>query len=140
MEASVNYLGVLIAAVASFIVGFLWHGPLFGKQWIKLMGIPQAEVDAMRAKGMGPMMPQMVAAFIQQLVMAFVLAHFALAWGATDLFGALQLAFWTWLGFIATVLLNGVLWEKRSVNLYLFNIVYHLAALIVMAVALAMFE
>lgn len=37
IQASINYLAVLIAAVASMIIGFLGYGPLFGKAWMRLM-------------------------------------------------------------------------------------------------------
>ena len=136
MDFSLNYLAVLVAAVAAFVLGFLWHGPVFGKQWIKLMGISQAEVDAAKAKGMGPMCPQLCGAFLQQAVVAAVMAHLVNALGISDLIGAIALAFLLWLGFIATTLLNGVLWEKRTVNLYLFNITHHLVSLVLIAVVI----
>ena len=31
----INYLAVLVAAIASMALGFLWYGPLFGNQWKK---------------------------------------------------------------------------------------------------------
>ncbi|HLD39833.1 MAG TPA: DUF1761 family protein, partial [Candidatus Nanoarchaeia archaeon] len=33
-----NYLAVLVAAIAAYVVGFLWYGPVFGKKWMALMG------------------------------------------------------------------------------------------------------
>lgn len=137
MDITINYAAVLVAAIVSFIVGFLWHGPVFGKQWMKLSGITEKEMKEAQKQSMAP---RILGAFVQQLVMSFVLAHFVYAWNVTDLSGALQLAFWIWLGFIATVLLNGVLWEKRTVNLYLFNIVYHFVALAVMTAVLALWK
>jgi uncharacterized oligopeptide transporter (OPT) family protein len=86
------------------------------------------------------MLPQMVAAFVAQLVTAYVMAHFVMAWGVVGAWEAIQLAFWVWLGFIVTVLLNGVLWEKRTKELYLFNIAYHLASLIVMTLILTYWQ
>ena len=135
-----NLLAVLVAAVVAFIIGFLWHGPLFGKQWIRLMEIPQSEVDAMQAKGMGPMIPHMAAAFIQQLVIAGVMAHLATALTIVDAAGAIMLAVLLWIGFIVTVQLNGVLWEKRKLNLYFFNITYHLVVLVVVALIVVMWQ
>jgi hypothetical protein len=137
MDIMVNYFAVVVAAIAAFVIGFLWHGPVFGKQWMKLSNITEADVAAAKNKSM---MPQMVAAFVQQLVMAYVLAHFVIVWSVADLLGAATLAFWIWLGFIATVLLNGVLWEKRTVPLYLFNIVYHLVSLFAMTAILGLWR
>ncbi len=36
--SSVNWLAVLVAALAAFAVGFVWYGPLFGKKWASLHG------------------------------------------------------------------------------------------------------
>ena len=36
-QVAVNYLAVLAAAIASMVIGFLWYGPLFGKQYMALM-------------------------------------------------------------------------------------------------------
>jgi hypothetical protein len=35
---TINYLAVIAAAIAAVGVGVLWYGPLFGKEWMKLMG------------------------------------------------------------------------------------------------------
>ena len=36
---SINFGFVFLAAVVGFIVGFLLHGPLLGKMWMRLAGI-----------------------------------------------------------------------------------------------------
>ena len=130
MLTSVNYVAVLVAALAAFVIGFLWHGPLFGKQWLAMMNVPQSEVDAAKAKGMGAMLPQMIAAFIQQIVIACAVSHLAMALGIADATQAVALAAFLWFSFIATVMLNTVLWEKRKLNLYFFNVAYHLISMI----------
>ena len=84
--------------------------------------------------------PRIGAAFIQQLVMAYVVSMFVFFLNVSDTIGALQLTFWLWLGFLAMPLLNGVLWEKRTVSLYLFNIVYHFVALAAMALILGLWR
>lgn len=131
--SSVNHLAILTAAIVSFIIGFLWHGPVFGKVWLQLMNISAQELEAGK-KEMGKKMPYvMLAALVQQFITAAVMGLLIQALGITSFVGAVTLAFWIWLGFVATVLLNGVLWEKRSINLYLFNIAYHFVILAAMA-------
>lgn len=132
----VSLLSVFAAGVAAFVLGFLWHGPVFGKMWMKLSKI--TEKDVKEAQKKGGMWKYMLAAFVQQLVTAFVLAQFLGVTGVTDTADAMIIAFWIWLGFIVTVALNGVLWEKRAFDLYLFNITYHLANIQVMAIVLSM--
>jgi hypothetical protein len=38
MEA-VNWWSVLVAALAGFVIGGLWYGPLFQKPWMRLSGV-----------------------------------------------------------------------------------------------------
>ena len=72
--------------------------------------------------------------------MAFVLAHFSNVWGATGVAGAWQLAFWIWLGFIATVMLGSVLWQGKPWKLYILNVAYQLVSLFAMAVVVVMWK
>jgi hypothetical protein len=72
--------------------------------------------------------------------MAYILAHFAAYAGAVDTSGALQLAFWTWLGFVAPVQLGSVLWEGRPVKLYAINTSYYLVTLAVMSLILVLWK
>jgi len=59
---SVNWLAVLVAAVAQMIVGFIWFSPaLFGKTWMVLHGIDpnsSEQVQQMR-KHQGKIFPLM---------------------------------------------------------------------------------
>ena len=68
------------------------------------------------------------------LVMAYVVAMFVNITAVSDFSGAVGLAFFLWLGFVATVLLGSVLWEDRPWNLYIFNVAYHLVILLVITV------
>lgn len=36
---SINFVSVFIAAIVAFILGFLFHGPISGKLWMKLANI-----------------------------------------------------------------------------------------------------
>lgn len=141
MDLSVfNFPAILVAALAAFFVGFMWHGPVFGKVWMKLMKITQADMKKGQ-KEMGKKMPlYMAVSYLQQLVTSFLMALFSLMLGASDVFSSVLLAFLIWIGFIATTLLNGVLWEKRSVPLYLFNIAYQFVNLVVIALIVGLWR
>jgi len=133
MEYAINYLAVLVAAIASMIIESLWYGPLFGKVWISLMGFTEEKIKEVKAKGMSK---TYAVAFLGSLVTAYVLAHFAIRWGAAGVGGAFELAFWIWLGFIVTTMLGSVLWEGKPVKLYILNTVYYLVSFFVMAIIL----
>lgn len=132
---TINYLAVVLAGFAYMVVGSLWYGPLFGKKWMALMGITPESMKSMKLSPMQAMAGGLVAA----LVMAFVLAHDAFVWGqffgtaVTPTVFALQLAFWIWLGYVATTQIGSVLWENKSWKLFALNASYSLVSLIVMA-------
>ncbi len=101
MEFDINYWAVLVAAIAQFVIGMAWYSPmLFGKTWMKEMGLTDKDMKASKEKGM---MKEMVIALISALVMAYVLSH--VTWmsgevlGSADWIGGLTTGFWMWLGF-----------------------------------------
>jgi hypothetical protein len=128
----VNYLAVLLCAVSNMIVGYLWYGPLFGKEWEKLVGLT-AEKKAKAKKSMAQTYSIM---FITALIMAYVLFHFIwyAAPGSYTLFIAVKTAVWAWLGFVATVSLTKYLFtpDKKPINLLFIETGYQLVALILM--------
>lgn len=127
-----SYFAVIVAAIAQFILGFLWYGPLFGKAWRSMMGVKEQPTSG---GGMGT--STLVWTFIASLVTAGVLRKFATMVGATSVGAGISLGAIVWLGFIATVTLASVLFEKRSVNLYILNNAYQLVSLVVMGAIVA---
>lgn len=128
---SVNYVAVVAAAVASFVVGWLWYGPLFGKTWTKLSGHTMGNKDEMPKA--------MTLVFVGLLVTAWVLSAFLQLTGSTTLTSALPVAVWAWFGFQAPEAMGVVLWEGKSWNLYFLNAAQKLVNLLVMAAVLTYF-
>jgi hypothetical protein len=113
--AGINYLAVVIAAVAGFAFGGAWYG-ILGKQWLAALGKSEAEV-----KGKGMPVGQMIITFIALLIMAWMLAGIIghLGVGQVTLKnGALSGAF-IWFGFVLTTLVvnHGFQGQKRTLTL-----------------------
>ena len=66
-----EYLEVFIAAVAAFLLGFLWYSPLFGKLWQKETGLTNEDVQS----GVGITHG---VSFLMMLIIAFLMNFF---WG-----------------------------------------------------------
>src|SRR5438067_13905612 len=96
---TVNYWAVLASAVASLVVGGIWFGPLFGKIFMRAMGMHEMSEEK-KAAMKKMMVPAYIKQFIASLVMFFVFAWLMGALGLTSVKGGLQAAFWVWLGFI----------------------------------------
>jgi hypothetical protein len=139
---TVNLIAVVVAAIAAFAVGALWYSVLFGRQWRMLMGMG----DGADMGGKMPMVQAMGGGFVATLVMVFVLANLMATAFSSDAIEAIKpnaigtaltLAFWIWLGFIATVMSNSVWYENRPWKLYFINVSHYLVALLVAAAILA---
>lgn len=126
-----NWVAIVVAAIAQFIIGWLWYGPLFGKTWMSMMGTSQQSGSR---EGMGK---TMILAFVTSLVTAAVLSKLVTLMGTKTIGAGITAGFWVWLGFVATVTFGSVLFEKRSVNLWAFNNGYQLVSLAVMGAILA---
>ena len=131
--SSATALAILVAAVAATIIGFIWYHPrVFGAAWMRYTGITPEMAD--RGKHRMPL--HALFGLIAGVVVAYVMFWFGAAWGVYDWTGALQLAFWCWIGFIAPILLGTVIWEQKPFRLYLINVLYWLVTFIVIALIL----
>lgn len=132
-SAPVNLVAILVAAVANMVIGALWYSPaLFGKQWMKAMGIKASDMDKDKNK-MG-MMYGLTG--VAALVTSYVLAHFIVFAGEKTAFGGAKIAFWVWIGFIVTKSLVDVLFESKNWNIYYISMGYQLVALLTMGAIL----
>ena len=132
----VNYIAIVVAALAAHVLGYLWYGPLFGKKWMQLMKLTDKDKEKGKHKGMAKLM---AISFIGSLVTAAVLSLF-IGPGFGDvksgmINGAIVAAL-VWIGFMATKALGGVLWEGKSWKLYFLNVSYDLVSLLLMGVIL----
>ena len=127
---AVNLVAVVVAAVASMVVGMLWYGPLFGKKWMALMKMKPSGAKKMAGTSM-------LLQLVSSLVLAYVLAVFIGVANATTAVAGAMVGFWAWLGFIATVSVGSVLWEGKSTELYVLNNACHLVTLAIMGAIIA---
>ncbi|MCA9485978.1 MAG: DUF1761 domain-containing protein [Nanoarchaeota archaeon] len=134
---AVNWLSILVAAVVTFVFGWIWHGLFFGKTWAREMGFTEKDMKKAKEKGMAK---PMIWNFIGLLVTAYVVTLF-LGWLPITTFGdGMMFAFWAWLGFFAAAtMLSSVIWENKSMTLFLINSGYWLVLLELMSLVLLAF-
>ena len=140
-QVPINYFAVITSAVVSMVLGFVWYGPVFGKQWMKLSGFTEESMKAAKAKGMTT---SYVIMLIGSLVMSYVLAHaivFASAYlKVTGVKAGLMAGVWNWLGFVAPVTVGSVLWDNKSWKLWILNNAYYLCSLLAMGAILTSWQ
>ncbi len=116
--APVNYLAVLVSAVASMVIGSIWYGPLFGKKFMRAMGMDQwtPEKQAEMKKKMGM---SYFGQFVASCVMFYVLAWVMNGFGYMTVNGGLLTACVMWVGFVVPVKLGDALWGGKAVLFWL---------------------
>lgn len=139
MELKINFLAIIVAVIANFILGSIWYMPLFGKIWGKEMGY-----DSDVKPDKNPMYKGMLYMVLGNFLFAWVFAHNLGAWQfvpGMDQMGtfsiALSSAFFTWLGFYFPGHLSATVWERKSWKLFAINGGYDLVSLLVVALILS---
>ena len=131
MPHDVNLLAVLVAAIASMVLGFLWYSKmLFGGLWMDLTGITEEDCKE------NNMLYSLGGQFAANVVMAFILAALMNMLEVGSLAESILLVFWLWLGFIATIGYSSTLWEKHSIPLFFLNSAQNLVMMLLMGVVL----
>jgi hypothetical protein len=118
MELDINWLGVLLAALATFVVGGVWYSVLFAKVWQREAGVTDEQLKRGTVR-------VFVGSFLLALVMAAVLAAFIGDGGAG--FGMLA-GLAAGVAWVAAALGINYLFERRSLTLFAINASYNVVA------------
>ena len=125
----INYLAVLVAALAMFVIGAAWYTPLlFAKAWMKELGLKKEDFAKQN------MLKTFGGSFLLMLVMSFNLAAFfgpEVDWQAGMIYGAL-----TGIGWVAAAIGINYIYERRSIKLWLINAGYMAVSFTVMGAIL----
>ena len=119
-----NWLAIIIAAVANMVIGFLWYGTwAFGRSWMQLSG---------RSLGEGQQPgPLYALTIIGALVQAIAMSWFAAQTGANSGSAGALLGLFVGLGFIAPAMFADVLFAARPARLYAITAGYQVLAAVV---------
>ena len=100
----INYLAVVVATVAAFVVSSLWY-IVFGKEL--------AKVSTAFAEALQKRQPwKMLVVIVQSLIIALVLAYFIGLIGDVGWIGAVGVGVLLWIGLSAMQWVGSILWEK----------------------------
>ena len=137
MFSHVSVVGVLLAAVSAMVIGMIWYSPaVFGKPWMKMMGITNADMKKKMAEAM-------IWLVVISLITAYTLAHFTaythLYLGGSWLAASLVTALWAWFGLAATAIFAHGVFDPRDKKILYINAANRLVTFLVMALILTPF-
>ncbi len=126
--AHINWLAVVVGTVASFVIGGVWYGPLFGKQWQQLVGLSEEDLQGRNPAAIfGP-------AFVLTLVQATALA--ALLPAGAGLWGGAMLGAFLGAGLIAASFGVNYLFSGYPRGLFLIDALFNIVQLAVIGAIL----
>lgn len=128
----VNLWAVLVSALATMVVGFVWYSPLlFARRWMVLMGLDpddKAKIAEMQKSAAPTYMLALVASVVSAAVLGKIIA---VATIATALYG-MKVGLAVWLGFVTTVQLTNSMFSRQPAKLYAINTGYQLVCFLAM--------
>jgi len=131
----INWLAVLVAAIAFFAVGAVWYSFLFRDAWIKASGANVNDPNA--KKGVGAMF---LSSFILVVITVIGLALFTARVGSGGWMTGLKVGLVAGVCFCATAISNSYLYEKRPLALHLINSLYNVVGCVIAGIIIAVWR
>lgn len=128
-----HILGILLAIVATYVIGFIWHGPLFGKQWMKYNKMTPPKKKDMK---FSMMLPGLAANFVMVFVQSAVLGRSFEILLLPNIGYALLIATILWLPFTGLAIVNSYAWEGKKVGHMCLDAAYYLVSIWAVAAVL----
>ena len=125
-----NYPAVFVSALVYWILGAVWYGALFNKQWMALENISMES-----AKAMNPVLPYVVT-FALNLLIAFALAQLCIWRNVNTAARGAALGIFLWIGFVGPVTFTTHMYEMRPMPLFAINEFYALVGFCLMGAIL----
>jgi hypothetical protein len=122
-----NYLAIVIAAVAAWLAGAGWYMAL-GRTWTAALGTEKMTPAGQRPAAFLPY----VYAFIAELLMAWILAGLLGHIGALTVRGGIISAAFCWLGFVMPTMVVNNIFAGRDARLLLIDGGHWLLVLVLM--------
>jgi hypothetical protein len=128
--SNINLLAVLVAGIAHMVTGLVWFMPaLFGNAWTELTGKEMKATPRWMAVG-----------FVGHQVIALVLAAIVNLANATTVVDGIVVGALVWIGFVVTLEIGELIWEKIPFKLFMIRIGNHLVALSLAGIILAVWR
>jgi hypothetical protein len=130
--SQINWLAVLIAAVAYFALGAIWYSFLFRDAWIKSSGVNMNDANA--KTGVAGIM---ITSFITVVITTVGLALFIARIGSAGWITGLKVGLIAGICFCAMAISNSYLFEKRPATLHMVNSFYNIVGCVIAAIILS---
>ncbi len=130
-RTDINYLAVVVGAILTMVIGFIWYGPAFGKTWLKVTGLRMEDVDKSQTpKAYG-------LSFLAALAVSYVLSGVVDLFQATTIGTGASAGVWMWFGFIVAGGVGRYIFPFRPFKLFALDNAYQLVVFVVLGALFA---
>ena len=134
--ANINWLAVIIAAVAGWLVGAVWYSVL-SKQWLAAQG---KTMETAKQEAAGQSLPVLlIIVFVANLIMAVMLSGIMTHVGPFTVRSGMISGALIWFGFVITAIATNYAFQGRKPMLTVIDGGYWLAVLLVVGGILGAF-
>jgi len=136
----INYVAVFVAALAAFIIGFLIHGPIAGKLWMRLANIHPTgneKMSDMYGKMFWNLVVNLMTAYA--LAVVYLFASTSPFMSGSAIWNGILCGLLVWLGFLATSTSIEVIWMGKSFKLWFFEFCSSFVVMAAMGAIIAAF-
>lgn len=119
----ISIVAVVLVGISNMALGFFWYGPIFGKKWMKEVGLTEKEIN--EGPGMGYLF-----SFLGAMFMGAVTSLLVHRLGIVQATDGLVLGLVVGLGYVGTTFLSNYIFANRSRALYLIDAGYQILAVV----------
>ena len=126
---SINIWSIVVATVASFIIGSLWYSHfLFGEEWMALIKQSNKGIEETPFRQAWKLyIIQMIATLITFVILGFTISIL----GIRNMSDGAFIGFFAWLGFNIPIGISELLWRKAPLKLIMIDSIYALLSLVI---------
>ena len=133
--SQVNWLAVLVGALAYFFLGAIWYSALFRNAWIKATGANMNNPDG--RKGFAGIL---IGSFITIVITSIGLALIITRVQSSGWMTGCKIGLITGICFSAATICNSYLYEKRPIALSAINSLYNIVGCVLAGIIIAVWK
>jgi hypothetical protein len=131
-----NWLAILCAGVAYWVLGYVWYSLLFGKAWAAEQARHRGERPPPSG---GEMAGKMMGTFICNLLASGAMAYVLYKAQIYDMNHALRLGVAAGIGFSGTAITMAYIWEGKSTKIWFIDAGFNFVGCLLLAVIIESF-
>jgi uncharacterized membrane protein YwzB len=134
--SNINWLAVLVAAIAYFSLGAIWFSkPAFGGRWVALHQINLNDPEV--KKGVGAIM---IGSFLLMVLITIALAILVTRLNLAGVLSGVKLGLFTGICFASTAISITFLYIKKPLAIHVIDNLYHVVGQVIAAVILCLWR